>query len=127
MTTTSLLRDPADATGSWRRHLVALLVMGLVGGLIIGTLLGLTVGPKTPTLGEDGTGDPALVADVRAVLVNDRGYHSLSVGRVRGGQVAFAGLGSDRDGPPTSADPVRAGLDHQDLHRHVARRRRAAR
>ena len=70
--------------------------MGMIGGLIFGTLLGLTVGPKTPTLGEEGTGDPALVADVRAVLVNDRGYDTLSVGRVRGGQVAFAGLARRR-------------------------------
>ena len=41
--------------------------MGVIGGLLIGTLLGLTVGPHTPTLGEDSTGDEALVADVRAV------------------------------------------------------------
>jgi CubicO group peptidase (beta-lactamase class C family) len=77
----------------WRTHLRTLLVMGLVGGLLIGTLLGLTVGPKTPTLGDTSTGDPALVADVRGVLVNDRGLDTLSVGRIRGGQASFAGLG----------------------------------
>jgi CubicO group peptidase (beta-lactamase class C family) len=93
----------------WRRHLRALLVVGLIGGLLIGTLLGLTVGPRTPVLGEDSTGDPALVADVRAVLVNDRGYDSLSVGRVRGGQVAFAGLGSAGDGPPSPQTPYELG------------------
>ena len=90
MTTTSTSPETRPTpTGSWRRHLRALLVIGLIGGLIIGTLLGLTVGPKTPALGEGSTGDPALVADVRAVLVNDRGYDTLSVGRVRGGQVSL--------------------------------------
>ena len=96
-------------TGSWRRHLVALLVLGLIAGLILGTLLGLTVGPKTPTLGEDSTGDPALVADVRAVLVNDRGYDTMSVGRVRGGQATLAGLGSADGGPPTPQTPYELG------------------
>ena len=97
------------ATGSWRRHLVALLVMGLISGLIIGTLLGLTVGPKTPILGADSTGDPALVADVRAVLASDRGYDTLSVGRVRDGQATLAGLGSADGGPPTPQTPYELG------------------
>jgi CubicO group peptidase (beta-lactamase class C family) len=92
---------PASSTGFWRTHLRTLLVMGLIGGLLIGTLLGLTVGPKTPTLGDTSTGDPALVADVRAVLVNDRGLDTLSVGRIRGGQATFAGLGPADGRPPS--------------------------
>jgi CubicO group peptidase (beta-lactamase class C family) len=84
----------------WRQHRRILLVMGLIGGLLIGTLLGLTVGPKTPTLGEDSTGDPALVADVRSVLASDRGLDTLSLGRVRDGTFGFAGLGTAGDRPP---------------------------
>ena len=96
-------------TGFLRQHVRVLLIMGVIGGLLVGTLLGLTVGPKTPILGEDSTGDPALVADVRAVLVNDHGYDTLSVGRVRGGHVAYAGLGTADDGPPTPQTPYELG------------------
>ena len=108
ITSTSPDTQPAR-TGFWRQHLRILLIMGLIGGLLIGTLLGLTVGPKTPTLGADSTGDPALVADVRAVLVNDRGLDTLSVGRIRDGQVTFAGLGSVGDGPPNLRTPYELG------------------
>src|ERR671913_246890 len=87
--------------GFFRTHQRILLVMGLIGGLLIGTLLGLTVGPKTPSLGDTSTGDPALVADVRGVLVNDRGLDILSVARIRDGRVTFAGLGPADGGPPT--------------------------
>lgn len=107
-TATPIETQPARA-GFVRQHLRALLVMGLIGGLLIGTLLGLTVGPTTPTLGEASTGDPALVADVRAVLVNDRGYDTLAVGRVRGGQVEHAGLGTTDDGSPTPQTPYELG------------------
>ena len=110
MTTSTSPETRPTPTAAWRRHLRALLVIGLISGLIIGTLLGLTVGPKTPALGEDSTGDPALVADVRAVLVNDHGYDTLSVGRVRGGQVAFAGLGTTEGGdPPSPQTPYELG------------------
>jgi len=105
---TSRQTQPAPA-GFWRQHLRTLLVMGLIGGLLVGTLLGLTVGPKTPQLGEDSTGDPALVADVRAVLGNDRGLDTVSVGRVRDGRVIFAGLGATDDGPPTPQTPYELG------------------
>ena len=44
-------------------------------------------------LATPSTGDPTLAADVRAALISDHGYHTLSVGRVRAGQVTFAGLG----------------------------------
>ena len=86
--------------GFFRTHRRILLVMGLIGGLLIGTLLGLTVGPKTPTLGDTSTGDPALIADVRGVLVNDRGLDTLSVARIRDGRVTFAGLGPADGSPP---------------------------
>ncbi len=110
MTTSTSPETRPTPTAAWRRHLRALLVIGLISGLIIGTLLGLTVGPKTPALGEGSTGDPALVADVRAVLVNDHGYDTLSVGRVRGGQVAFAGLGTTEGGdPPSPQTPYELG------------------
>jgi CubicO group peptidase (beta-lactamase class C family) len=99
-TSTSPPTRPAEIS-FWRQHRRILLIMGVIGGLLIGTLLGLTVGPKTPTLGEDSTGDPALVADIRGVLVNDRGLDTLSAGRVRDGTVAFAGLGNAGDRPPT--------------------------
>lgn len=99
---------PAPA-GFFREHRRALLVMGLVGGLLIGTLLGLTVGPKAPTLGAASTGDPALIADVRAVLVNDRGFDTLSVGRIRDGKATFAGLGAAADGPPAPQTPYELG------------------
>ena len=98
---TSVPKSRPTQPGFWRQHRRALLVMGVIGGLLTGTLLGLTVGPKTPTLGTASTGDPVLVADVRAVLVDDRGLDTLSVARIRAGQVAFAGLGRTDDGPPT--------------------------
>ncbi|HLL63591.1 MAG TPA: serine hydrolase domain-containing protein [Propionibacteriaceae bacterium] len=106
--TTSPETQPAG-TGFWRAHRRILLVMGLIGGLLIGTLLGLTVGPNTPTLGGDSTGDPALVADVRSVLVNNRGLDTLSVGRIRDGKVTFAGLGTTGDGPPSPRTPYELG------------------
>jgi CubicO group peptidase (beta-lactamase class C family) len=84
-----------------RRRLRVLLVIGLVFGLVIGTLLGLGVGPRTPALGDARTGDEALVADVRAALGSDRGYQTLSAGRVSGGAVSFAGLGEEDDAVPT--------------------------
>ena len=83
------------------RRLNVLLGIGLVFGLVIGALLGLTVGPHTPTLGDARAGDEALAADVRAVLVSDRGYQTLSAGRVRGGTVSFAGLGEEDGAVPT--------------------------
>ena len=110
MAATSAAAETRPApSGFWRQHRRILLVMGLIGGLLVGTLLGLTVGPNTPTLGEDSTGDPALVADVRAVLVNDRGLDTLSVGRIRNGQVTFAGLGSAGDGSPNLRTPYELG------------------
>jgi CubicO group peptidase (beta-lactamase class C family) len=102
MATTSTPPQTPPAPSFWRQHMRILLVMGVIGGLLIGTLLGLTVGPRTPELGPDSTGNPALVADVRAVLVNDRGFDTLSVGRVRSdGAFAFAGLGNTGNGAPT--------------------------
>ena len=83
------------------RQLGVLLGIGLVFGLVIGALLGLTVGPHTPTLGDARAGDEALAADLRAVLVSDRGYQTLSAGRVRGGTVSFAGLGEEDRAVPT--------------------------
>ena len=68
---------------------------------MIGVLVSLITGPRTPTLGEVAGGDPALVADVRAVLVTDRELQTLSVGRVRDGQLSFAGLGTDDGRVPT--------------------------
>lgn len=101
---------PARGPGFLRQHLRAVGTMGVIGGLLVGTLLGLTVGPKTPRLGEASTGDPALVADTRAVLVSDRGLQTLSVARVRGGQVSYAGLGSGEDGQaPTPQTPFELG------------------
>ena len=110
MTTTSSAPPTSPAAaGFWRQHRRILLVMGVIGGLLIGTLLGLTVGPTTPTLGTGSSGDPALVADVRSVLRNDRGFDTLSVGRVRDGRVAFAGLGATDDGPPGPRTPYELG------------------
>lgn len=101
---------PARGPGFIRQHLRAVGVMGVIGGLLIGTLLGLTVGPRTPILGDASAGDPALVADARAVLFSDRGLQTLSVARVRGGKVAFAGLGSGDDGQaPTPQTPFELG------------------
>jgi CubicO group peptidase (beta-lactamase class C family) len=84
-----------------RRLLRALLAIGLVFGLVLGTLLGLSLGPRAPTLGDARAGDETLAADVRAALRNDRGYQTLSVGRVRGGVVSFAGLGEEDGTVPT--------------------------
>src|SRR5918997_5654143 len=83
------------------RRLRWLLLVGLVFGLAIGTLLGLTLGPRTPALGEARSGDQALAADVRAALGSDHGYQTLSVARIRGGTVSFAGLGEEEDAVPT--------------------------
>jgi CubicO group peptidase (beta-lactamase class C family) len=83
------------------RRLRALLAIGLVFGLAFGTLAGLTLGPRTPALGNAQTGDEALAADVRAALGSDRGYQTLSAGRVRGGAVSFAGLGAEDGAVPT--------------------------
>ena len=112
-------------SGFWYDNLRILAIMGVIGGLLIGTLLALTVGPHAPRLGEESTGDPALIGDVRAVLASDRGLKTLSVGRIRGGQVSFAGLGAEGRTGARPADAVRAGLDHQGLHRDAARRRGA--
>lgn len=109
MTTTSATARPTREPGFLRQHLRTVGVMGVIGGLLIGTLLGLTVGPRTPTLGDASTGDPALVADTRAVLASDRGLQTLSVARVRGGRVTFAGLGSDDGRTPTPQTPFELG------------------
>lgn len=100
---------PSAPTGFVRQHLRALLVMAMIGGALIGTLLGLTVGPHSPRLGEPSTGDPALAADVRAVLASDRGFDVLSVGRVRAGTVTFAGLGEQDGAVPTPQTPFEMG------------------
>src|SRR5215207_7674500 len=99
-TTSSAPKTRPAPTDFWRTHMRVVLVMGLIGGLLIGTLLGLTVGPKTPTLGDTSIGDPVLVAGVRGVLVNDRGLDTLSVGRIRNGHATFAGLGPADGRPP---------------------------
>lgn len=92
-----------------RQNLRILLVMGLIGGAVFGTLLGLTVGPRTPTLGENRTGDPGLMSDVEAAIVSDRGYDALSVGRIRDAQVTFAGLGTADGRVPTPQTPFELG------------------
>jgi CubicO group peptidase (beta-lactamase class C family) len=91
------------------RRLRALLGIALVFGLAIGTLLGLTLGPRTPTLGDARSGDEALAADVRAALVSDHGYQTLSVGRVRAGAASFAGLGEEDGAVPTPSTPYEMG------------------
>ena len=96
-------------TGFWYDNLRILTIMGVIGGLLIGTLLALTVGPHTPRLGRDSTGDQALINDVRAVLASERGLKTLSVGRVRGGQVSFAGLGAEDGAVPTPQTPYELG------------------
>src|SRR3712207_495591 len=102
MTSTDVRETERPATPAYSpRRLRALLAVGLVFGLALGTLAGLTLGPHTPALGNAQTGDQALAADVRAVLVSDRGYQTLSVARIRGGTVSFAGLGEEDGAVPT--------------------------
>jgi CubicO group peptidase (beta-lactamase class C family) len=102
MTGTDVRKTERPASPANRpRRLRALLAIGLVFGLALGTLAGLTLGPRTPALGNAQTGDQALVSDVRAALGSDRGYQTLSVGRVRGGTVSFAGLGEEDGAVPT--------------------------
>jgi CubicO group peptidase (beta-lactamase class C family) len=93
--------DRPTARAIPRRRLRVLLGIALLFGLVIGTLLGLTLGPGTPALGGAHSGDETLAADVRAALVSDHGYQTLSVGRVRGGAVSFAGLGEEDGAIPT--------------------------
>ena len=73
----------------------------MVVAFLVGVLASLILGPRTPTLGQAAAGDQELVADVRAALVTDRGFSTLSVGRLRDGQVSFAGLGTDEGAVPT--------------------------
>ena len=100
---------PPAPSGFWYDHLRILSIMGVIGGLLVGTLLALTVGPHTPRLGEDSTGDPGLISDVRAVLASDRGLKTLSVGRIRGGQATFAGLGAEGGELPSPQTPYELG------------------
>ncbi len=99
--TSTELRERAQSTARTSRRLQALLAVSLVFGLVLGTLGGLTVGPHTPALGDAHTGDEQLAADVRAALISDRGYRTLSVGRVRAGTITFAGLGEEHGKVPT--------------------------
>jgi CubicO group peptidase (beta-lactamase class C family) len=73
----------------------------VIGSFLIGCLISLAVGPRTPTLGTPSSGDVALINDVRSVLVSNRGYQTLSVGRIRNGQASFAGLGAQDGAVPT--------------------------
>ena len=84
-----------------RRRLRVVLGIALLFGLVIGTLLGLSLGPRTPALGGAHRGDETLAAEVRAALGSDRGYQTLSVGRIRDGAVSFAGLGEEDGAVPT--------------------------
>src|SRR3954454_5242148 len=90
---------PTVPGGLSRRR--GLLAVSLVFAVALGTPFGLTIGPHTPTLGDARIGDEQLAADVRAALTTDRGYQTLSVGRVRAGVVTFAGLGEQNDKLPT--------------------------
>ena len=102
MTSTDVRETGRSAAPTNRpRRLQVLLAIGLVFGLTLGTLAGLTLGPRTPALGDAQTGDEALAADVPAALGSDRGYQTLSAGRVRGGAVSFAGLGEEDGAVPT--------------------------
>src|SRR3712207_6572798 len=102
MTSTDVRRpERSTARAIPPRRLRALLAIALVFGLVLGTLIGLTLGPRTPTLGDASTGDQALAREVRAALASDAGYQTLSVARVRGGALSFAGLGEEDGAVPT--------------------------
>ena len=85
------------------------MLVAILAGMLIGALVSLGLGPRTPTLGTAQAGDTELAEDVRASLVNDRGLQVLSVGRVREGQVSFAGLGEDGGATPTAQTPFELG------------------
>ena len=107
MTTTEL--RPEDAPAGQRNRAGRLLLVAILVGMLIGALASLGLGPRTPTLGTAQAGDPGLAEDVRASLVSDRGLQTLSVGRVRDGQVSFAGLGDEDGATPTEQTPFELG------------------
>src|SRR4051794_38146045 len=90
-------------------RLRGLLAVSLVFGLTFSAVIGLTVGPDSPALGEARTGDEQLAADVRAAMTSDRGFQTLSVGRVRAGVVTFAGLGEEHGEGPGPQTPYELG------------------
>ena len=89
--------------------LTALTALGALVALVLGTAGGLLAGLRGPALGPATAGDAALAADVRAAFTSDRGFVSLSVARVRDGQLTFAGLGEHGDAPPTRDTPYELG------------------
>ena len=109
MTQTRTPARPAVFPNRPRRPGRALLAAALVASFVLGALLSLTFGPRTPRLGQAATGDPALTADVRAVLATDRGFQGLAVARVRDGRTTFAGLGPDGGPLPTPQTPFELG------------------
>ncbi len=85
------------------------LLLAALIGMIIGAVVSLGLGPRTPTLGESRAGDVKLAEDVRSSLVSDRGLQTLSVARVRDGQVSYAGLGDEDGAVPSPQTPFELG------------------
>lgn len=111
-------RQRGAAAGSrpkprWRDGLAlplraSLLILG--GAVVLGLLASLALGPHGPRLRGSG-GDAALVADAEARLASPGGYQSLSIAKVDGGRVSFAGLGSpDSDHPEPPGPDTRYEL-----------------
>lgn len=112
MTSTSTTHAPAEPerrpAAASRRPRLQLLAL-LAAAMAVGALLSLLLGPGTPSLGAATTGDTELAADVRAAMTTDRGYAALSVARVRGGEVAYAGLGTAAGQVPSAQTPFEMG------------------
>ena len=77
-------------------------ILAAVCALVVG-LLGALLGPRTPHLSADATGDQELAARVRALLPDDAGFRSLHVTLITPEGVTHAGLGST-DGLVPGAD-----------------------
>src|SRR5688500_909681 len=80
-----------------------------IGGIAVGlvaALLGFLGRPQPPSLGGPTTGDPDVVAQVRAAVDDPEGYRGLAVALIERDRVRIAGLGDrgDRGGSPVDGD-----------------------